>query len=147
MTMASFNKIVIVGYLGRDPELRYTPQGTPVCDFTVATTDRRKDKSGGVQEVTTWFRVSLFGRQAEVASQYLAKGRQVYVEGSLTQREWTDKDGATRTTLEVRGTDIQFLSPAPEGEPQAKATAAAATKTNQPQKAKTIELDEEDIPF
>lgn len=146
--MASFNKIMIVGYLGRDPELRYTPQGTPVCDFTVATTDRRKDKSGGVQEVTTWFRVSLFGRQAEVASQYLAKGRQVYVEGSLTQREWTDKDGATRTTLEVRGTDIQFLSPAHDGEPQAaKATAAAATKNNQPQRAKTIELDEEDIPF
>jgi single-strand DNA-binding protein len=146
--MASFNKIMIVGYLGRDPELRYTPQGTPVCDFTVATTDRRKDKSGGVQEITTWFRVSLFGRQAEVASQYLAKGRQVYVEGSLTQREWTDKDGATRTTLEVRGTDIQFLSPAHDTEPQAKATAAAAaTKTNQPQRAKTIELDEEDIPF
>ena len=64
--MASFNKIIIVGYLGRDPELRYTPQGTPVCDFSIATTERRKDKSGEFQDHTTWFRVSLFGRQAEV---------------------------------------------------------------------------------
>lgn len=149
--MASFNKIMIVGYLGRDPELRYTPQGTPVCDFSIATTERRKDRQGGVQEVTTWFRVSLFGRQAEVASQYLAKGRQVYVEGQLTAREWTDKDGATRVSLDVRGSEIQFLSPAPEGEhtqaAAAKATVAAATKPGQPQRTKTIELDEEDIPF
>ncbi|HKY05018.1 MAG TPA: single-stranded DNA-binding protein, partial [Blastocatellia bacterium] len=96
--MASFNKIMIVGYLGRDPELRYTTQGTPVCDFSIATTERRKDKAGDVQEATTWFRVSLFGRQAEVASQYLTKGRQVYVEGQLSQREYTDKDGVARTS-------------------------------------------------
>jgi single-strand DNA-binding protein len=150
--MASFNKIMIVGYLGRDPELRYTTQGTPVCDFSIATTERRKDKSGGVQEVTTWFRVSLFGRQAEVASQYLTKGRQVYVEGQLSQREWTDKEGATRLSLEVRGTDIQFLTPATEQEPAraaaaAQATAGAETKKAQPLRSKTIALDEEDIPF
>lgn len=153
--MASFNKIMIVGYLGRDPELRYTPQGTPVCDFSLATTERRKDKSGGVQELTTWFRVSLFGRQAEIANQYLTKGRQVYVEGQLSQREWTDKDGATRTSLEVRGTDVQFLTPASDAEP-AKAAAAQATagvgarsesRKAQPLRSKTIALDEEDIPF
>ena len=127
--MASFNKIMIVGYLGRDPELRYTPQGTPVCDFSIATSERRKDKSGELQEVTTWFRVSLFGRQAELASQYLTKGRQVYVEGQLSQREWTDKDGGARTTLEVRGTDVQFLSPAPESEqPQPQPARAASAK-------------------
>jgi single-strand DNA-binding protein len=107
--MASFNKITIVGYLGRDPELRYTPQGTPVCDFSVATTERRKDKSGEFQDNTTWFRVSFFGRLAEVANQYLAKGRQVYVEGRLTQREWQDRDGNTRFSLEVTGTDLQFI--------------------------------------
>src|SRR5215204_5460458 len=110
--MASFNKIMIVGYLGRDPEIRYSAQGTAICDFSVATTERRKDKNGDMQEATTWFRVSLFGRQAEIAHQYLAKGKQVFVEGSLSQREWTDQGGATRTSLEVRGTDIQFLSPA-----------------------------------
>lgn len=155
--MASFNKVMIVGYLGRDPELRYTPQGTPVCDFSIATTERRKDKAGEMQELTTWFRVSLFGRQAEVATQYLAKGRQVYVEGQLSQREWTDKDGATRTSLEVRGSDIQFLSPASEGDqpqaPVAKASAAkasaapASSRKAANGKQKTREMDEEDIPF
>ena len=156
--MASFNKVMIVGYLGRDPELRYTTQGTPVCDFSIATTERRKDKSGEMQELTTWFRVSLFGRQAEVASQYLTKGRQVYVEGQLSQREWTDKDGASRTSLEVRGTDIQFLSPASEGDqvqvqvPVGKASAAKASAAPAPRKQaggkqKTQVIDEEDIPF
>lgn len=124
--MASFNKIMIVGYLGRDPEIRYSSQGTAICDFSVATTERRKDKAGEMQEVTTWFRVSLFGRQAEVAHQYLSKGKQVYVEGSLSQREWTDQNGATRTSLEVRGSDLQFLSPASDHE-QPQAAAARAT--------------------
>ena len=155
--MASFNKIMIVGYLGRDPELRYTPQGTPVCDFSIATSERRKDKSGDLQEVTTWFRVSLFGRQAELASQYLTKGRQVYVEGQLSQREWTDKDGGARTTLEVRGTDVQFLSPAPESEqPQAQPARAATAKAavgngeskRQPSsRAKQPKFEEDEIPF
>ncbi|HYP26108.1 MAG TPA: single-stranded DNA-binding protein [Blastocatellia bacterium] len=156
--MASFNKVMIVGYLGRDPELRYTTQGTPVCDFSIATTERRKDKAGEMQELTTWFRVSLFGRQAEVASQYLTKGRQVYVEGQLSQKEWTDKDGASRTSLEVRGTDIQFLSPASEGDqvqvPLGKASAAKASAAPAPAsrkqaggKQKTQVIDEEDIPF
>ncbi len=155
--MASFNKIIIVGYLGRDPELKYTPQGTAVCDFSVATTERRKDKSGEMQEVTTWFRVSLFGRQAEVASQYLTKGRQVYVEGQLSQRDWTDKDGNTRTSLEVRGSEIQFLSPASETveQPQtaaAKATASQSTETRdtrkpQPVRQKPRPVEEDEIPF
>ena len=108
---SSFNKIIIVGYLGRDPELRYTPDGTPVCNFSIATTERKKDKSGEFQDVTTWFRVNLWRRQAEVASQYLSKGKQVYVEGRLTQSEYQDRDGNTRTSLEVNGTDIHFIGP------------------------------------
>ena len=109
--MASFNKIIIVGYLGRDPELRYTPSGTPVCDFSVATTERkgRRDGGGDGEDTTTWFRVSMWGRQAEVANQYLQKGKQVYVEGRLSQREWTDRDGNKRTSLEVNGSDLQFI--------------------------------------
>ncbi len=142
---------MIIGYLGRDPELRYTPQGTPVCDFSIATTERRKDKSGEYQDNTTWFRVSLFGRQAELASQYLTKGRQVYVEGNLSQRDWTDKEGATRSSLEVRGTDIQFLSPASEGDQPrvSSARAGAAPDEKRPQAApsKSINFDDDEIPF
>ena len=105
----SFNRIILVGNLGRDPELRYTPQGTPVCSFTLATNERRKDRAGENQDVTTWFRVTLWGRQAETASQYLSKGRPVYIEGRLRVEEWTDKDSKQRYTLEVHATDMQFI--------------------------------------
>ena len=105
----SFNKIIVVGNLGRDPELRYTPQGTPVCSFTLATNERRKDKTGEMQDQTTWFRITLWGRQAETASQYLTKGRPVYIEGRLRVEEWTDRDGKPRHTLEVQATDMQFI--------------------------------------
>lgn len=109
--MASFNKIVIVGYLGRDPEIRYMPDGTAVCNFSIATTEKRKDRSGDFQDVTTWFRVNVWGKQAETANQYLSKGRQVYVEGRLSQQEYTDREGLKRTSLDIRATDIQFLGP------------------------------------
>lgn len=105
----SFNKIIIVGNLGKDPELRYTPQGTAVCSFTLATNERRRDKSGEHQDVTTWFRVTLWGNQAETASKYLAKGRPVYIEGRLRVEEWTDRDNNNRYTLEVNATDMQFI--------------------------------------
>lgn len=113
--MASFNKIVIVGYLGRDPELRYTPQGSAVCNFTIATTERRKDKNGEWQDATTWFRVTVWGKQAETVNQYLTKGKQVFVEGRLRQDEYTDRDGNKRQTLEVSATDVQFLGARGEG--------------------------------
>ncbi|HZF39940.1 MAG TPA: single-stranded DNA-binding protein [Blastocatellia bacterium] len=105
----SFNKITIVGYLGRDPELRYTPQGTAVCNFSVATTEKRKNARGEQEEHTIWFRVAAWGRQAELAAEYLAKGRQVYVEGRLRLEQYTDRDGNPRTSAEVNASDIQFL--------------------------------------
>jgi single-strand DNA-binding protein len=105
----SFNKITIVGYLGRDPELRYTPQGTAVCKLSVATTERRKNAAGNSEEHTTWFRVSVWGRQAELANEYLARGRQVYLEGRLRLEEYTDREGNPRISPEVNATDIQFL--------------------------------------
>jgi single-strand DNA-binding protein len=106
----SFNKIILVGNLGKDPELRYTPQGTAVCNFSLATNEKRRDKAGEMQEVALWFKVTLWGKQAEVASKYLTKGSPVYVEGRLRVEEWTDRDGNNRHTLEVNGSDIQFLS-------------------------------------
>jgi single-strand DNA-binding protein len=108
----SFNKIIIVGNLGRDPELRYTPQGTAVCNFTMATSEKRRDKSGEYQDVTTWFRVTLRDKKAEVASKYLQKGKPVYIEGRLKVDEWTDRDGKDRYTLDVTATDMQFIGSA-----------------------------------
>lgn len=112
----SFNKIILVGNLGRDPELRYTPQGTAVCSFSMATNEKRRDKSGEFQNIATWFKVTLWGNQAETASKYLAKGRPVYIEGRLRIEEWTDRDGNNRQSLEVNGTDMQFLGGADRGE-------------------------------
>ncbi len=106
----SFNKIILVGNLGKDPELRYTPQGKAVCSFSMATNEKRRDKAGELQDVTTWFKVTLWGNQAENASKYLSKGRPVYIEGRLRIDEWTDRDNNNRYTLDVQATDMQFIS-------------------------------------
>ena len=106
----SFNKIILVGNLGRDPELRYTPNGNAVCNISIATNEKKRDKAGDLQDITTWFRVTLWGKQAENASKYLTKGNPVYIEGRLRVEEWTDKDNNNRYTLEVTATDMQFLS-------------------------------------
>lgn len=102
--MSSFNKIILYGPLGRDPELRYMPNGTPVCNFSMATNEGKGDK-----EKTTWFRVTFFGKQAEVASQYLQKGKPVYIEGRLSLDTYTDREGKERTTLEVLGTELKLM--------------------------------------
>lgn len=138
----SFNKVILVGNLGRDPELRYTPQGTPVCSFSMATNERRKDKTGEMQDHTTWFRITLWGRQAETASQYLTKGRPVYIEGRLRVEEWTDRDGKQRHTLEVHATDMQFIGGGRGAEepPMEKAAAAGAA-------SEQADLADDDIPF
>ncbi|MEJ7623142.1 MAG: single-stranded DNA-binding protein [Pyrinomonadaceae bacterium] len=106
----SFNKIILVGNLGRDPELRYTPQGDAVCSFSMATNERKKDKSGEFQDVTTWFKVTLWRRLAENASKYLTKGSPVYIEGRLQLEEWTDRENKDRVTLAVQASDMHFIS-------------------------------------
>lgn len=106
----SFNKIIIVGNLGRDPDLRYTPQGVAVCSFSMATNEKRKDKSGELQDITTWFKVTLWRQQAENAAKYLTKGSPVYIEGRLKIEEWTDRDNNNRFTLDVQATDMHFIS-------------------------------------
>jgi len=144
----SFNKITLVGNLGRDPELRYTPQGTPVCSFTMATNERRKDRAGETQDVTTWFRVTLWGRQAETASQYLTKGRPVYIEGRLRVEEWTDRDGKARYTLEVHATDMQFIGTKGDdgGQSHGRSDSAANTSAGRGP-APEPEITDDDIPF
>jgi single-strand DNA-binding protein len=107
--MASVNKVILVGNLGRDPELRYTQNGSAVANFTLATNERWRDKDGNNQERTEWHRIVVWGRAAENCAQYLQKGRSVYVEGRLQTREWEDKDGNKRSTTEVNALNVQFL--------------------------------------
>lgn len=128
--MGSLNKVMLIGNLGRDPEVRYTQGGTAVANFTLATNDRWTDPaSGEKKERTEWHRVVVFAKQAEIAGEYLRKGRQVYVEGSLQTREWTDRDGNKRYTTEVRAQRFQMLgrpgeAPEPIQEPEDATTVA-----------------------
>ena len=108
--MASVNKVIIVGNLGADPETRYLPSGDAVCNIRVATTDKWKDKaSGEMKEQTEWHRITFFGRLGEVAGEYLKKGSQIYVEGSLRTRKYTDKDGVEKYATDIRGDVMQML--------------------------------------
>ena len=108
--MASVNKVIIVGNLGRDPEVRTFPSGDRVANVTIATTDKWKDKqSGEMREATEWHRVVFNGRLAEIAEQYLRKGSQVYVEGSLRTRKWTDQSGVEKYSTEIRADQMQML--------------------------------------
>ena len=107
--MASVNKVILLGNLGRDPETRYTTGGDAVCNLSIATSEQWKDKNGEKQERTEWHRVVLFGRQAEIAGEYLKKGRSVYVEGRLQTRKWQDKEGADRYSTEIVADRVQFV--------------------------------------
>jgi single-strand DNA-binding protein len=108
--MASVNKVILVGNLGRDPEVRYAPSGAAICNVTIATSRQWKDKTSGErQEETEWHRVVFYDRLAEIAGEYLKKGRPVYVEGRLKTRKWTDKDGVEKYTTEVIAQEMQLL--------------------------------------
>jgi single-strand DNA-binding protein len=113
--MASVNRVILLGNLGRDPETRYTTGGEAVTNLSVATSEQWKDKNGEKQEKTEWHRVVLFGRQAEVAGEYLKKGRSVYIEGRLQTRKYTDKDGVEKYSTEIVGDRMQMVGGAREG--------------------------------
>ncbi len=135
--MASVNKVILIGHLGADPEIRYLPSGEAVANLRLATTDVWKDKSGNKQEATEWHRVSYFGRIAEVCGQYLKKGSQIYVEGSIRARKWQDKEGQDRYTTEIRGDQMKMLGgrssggdSAPASRPAPAAAPAGSTSGN-----------------
>src|SRR5687768_3538613 len=107
--MASVNKVILIGNLGKDPETRYMPNGDAVTNITLATTETWKDKNGEKQEKTEWHRVVFYDKLAEIAGEYLKKGRSVYVEGRLKTRKWQDKDGVEKYTTEIVATDMQML--------------------------------------
>ena len=149
--MASVNKVIIVGNLGRDPEVRYMPDGGAIANISVATTESWKDKSGEKQERTEWHRVAFFGKLAEIAGEYLKKGSQVYVEGSLRTRKWQDKEGKDRYTTEIVADRMQMLgSRAGGSESMAREEAPpkeSAGESKAMGKGGGIEDLEDDIPF
>jgi len=152
--MASINKCIIVGNLGRDPETRYMPSGDAMTNIAVATTDKWKDKASGEQkEATEWHRVAFFGKLAEIAGQYLKKGAQVYIEGKLKTRKWTDKDGVEKYTTEIIADTMQMLGGRPQSNESTGASADEYSRVSgggarETQKIKPTFADmDDDIPF
>lgn len=156
--MASVNKVILVGNIGRDPETRYMPSGDAMVNLSLATTDQWKDKGGERQEKTEWHRIVLFGKTAEVAGQYLRKGSQVYIEGRLQTRKWTDKEGQERYTTEIvadrmqmlgsrgGGSDVPLEREAPgNAAPEPRESRPAAQQQRKP--APSFDDIDDDIPF
>ena len=138
------NKVFLIGNLGRDPEVRYTQGGTPVANFTIATTDKWRDQATGEpKERTEWHRIVVWGKQAEIAGEWLRKGRQVFIDGSLQTREWTDRDGNKRYTTEIRAQNFQMLGNRGDRNEAAPAPDEAAT-TAEPAGGG---FEDDDIPF
>ncbi len=152
--MGSVNKVILVGNLGRDAELRYTPGGAAVATLNMATTEVWNDKAGQKQEKTEWHRVVLWGKSAETLSEYLTKGKQIYVEGRLQTRQWDDKDGNKRYTTEIRGDRIVLLSGGGGGMGAGRAARSSGAAAGQgggehmePMGEPISELTDDDIPF
>ena len=153
--MASVNKVILIGHAGKDPEVRYTANGSAVANISIATNEVWKDKqSGESQEHTEWHNVAFFGRLAEIASEYLRKGRQVYVEGRLQTRKWQDKNGQDRYTTEIVATEMKLLGSrdgTANGTGSAPATpvrpAPVAATPRQPAPVLAGEESDDDIPF
>ena len=144
--MASVNKVILVGNLGRDVEMRYLPSGEAVANLAIATTDKYKNKSGEMVESTEWHKVSFFGRNAEVCGEYLKKGSQVYVEGSIRTRKYTDKEGVEKYATEIRGDRMQMLGSKGQGEPSAEQMRNRET-AREVNKGSGFEDFPDDIPF
>jgi single-strand DNA-binding protein len=149
--MGSVNKVILVGNLGRDAELRYTPGGAAVATINMATTDVYKDREGQKKEDTQWHRVILWGRTAESLHEYLTKGKQIYVEGRLQTRKWTDKDGVEKYTTEIRGDRVVLLGGGGGGGARAargpEAGASSGGYDQGPHETGPGDLSDDDIPF
>lgn len=138
------NKVILIGNLGRDPEIKYTPSGTAVANFSIATTERRKDRNSDEwREHTEWHRIVAFGRTAEVCGEYLSKGSQVYVEGRLQTRSWDDKEGNKRYMTEVVAGDVQFLGARESAKPRSDFGGPPPADADAPY----ADTQDDDIPF
>ena len=130
--MASVNKAIILGNLGKDPELKFLPNGDAVCNFSIATTDNWKDKDGQKQEKTEWHNVVLYRKLAEIAGEYLQKGSSVYIEGALQTRKWTNKEGQDKYTTEIVGNSMQMIGSKPNNTERAKPAVEGADDSDLP---------------
>lgn len=128
--MASINKVIIIGRIGKDPEIRHTQSGQAVASLSVATDESYKDQAGQKIEKTEWHRITAWGKQAEFIGQYLGKGRLVYVEGKLETRKWTDNNGQERYTTEIKAERVQAMDKRPDGQPQSTGQPAAPYNAN-----------------
>ena len=146
----SVNKVIILGRLGQDPELRYTPGGAAVCNFSLATSENWTDKSGQKQEKTEWHRIVVWGKLAELCNQYLSKGRQAFVEGKLQTRSWDDNNGQKRYTTEISATTVQFIGGA-SASPSQQRTDQSPEYQDAPSQDYSLSTDSsftaDDIPF
>jgi single-strand DNA-binding protein len=140
--MASVNRVILIGNLGRDPEVRYTQNGTAVANFTLATNEVWTDKGGERQERTEWHRIVVWGKQAEIAREHLSKGKQVYVEGSIQTRQWDDREGNKRQTTEIKAMRVVMLGRPEPGESRMTAAVSSEAATDEPGPP-----PEDDIPF
>lgn len=147
--MASVNKVILIGNLGADPEVRYMPSGDAITNIRLATTDTWKDKNGEKQERTEWHRVAFFSKLAEIAGEYLKKGSQVYIEGRIQTRKWQDKDGQDRYTTEIVADKMQMLGSRGGGSEAMRDTGAAASApaASKPEKGGEFDDFADDIPF
>jgi single-strand DNA-binding protein len=150
--MGSVNKVILVGNLGRDAELRYTPGGAAVATLNLATTEVFKDREGQKKEDTQWHRVILWGKTAETLQDYLTKGKQIYVEGKLQTRKWKDKDGNDKYTTEIRGDRVVLLSGGGRGDGAGRGEGGGGRSTpaddfGHPDTGGSVELTDDDIPF
>ena len=136
----SVNRVILIGHLGRDPEIKFTPSGVALAKFSLATSERRKDPEGNLKEHTEWHNIILWRRQAEVAGEYLKKGMQVYIEGRIQTRSWEDPQGVKKYMTEIVGDRMQMLGRKGEGEP------LLEPKASEPEAAPPTE-EEEDLPF
>ena len=156
--MASVNKVILVGNLGRDPELKYTPNGTAVANFTLATNEKWKDREGKEVEATEWHRITVFGKLAEICGEYLHKGRQIYLEGKIRSRTYKDREGVEKTVYEIRADNMVMLGKGDGGGPRSEGASRGdgaprgegAPKPDggsRPAAGADPEFSDEDIPF
>jgi len=138
--MASLNKVMLIGNLGKDPEIKYTPEGLAIAKFSMATKEQWKDKDGQKQDKTEWHNIVTFGKLAEICGEYLAKGKQVYIEGRIQTRSWDDKDGNKKYTTEIVANTMQMLG-------KADASSKGSTVTDENAVASEPSHTEDDVPF